>query len=97
MLLERNLLPTEDAFPIERAYLALGDSAVAYSSFDGAAGIRGLALGPCVLSHCQQQFALAAKWHEWRGRPALAGSYARRATACKDVLQNAAECGIKAA
>ena len=97
MLLERNLLPTEDAFPIERAYLALGDSAVAYSSFDGAAGIRGLALSPPVIANCQSQFVLAARWHRWRNRPELAESYTRRAAVCKAFLQNADERGIKAA
>jgi hypothetical protein len=96
MLLERDLLAREDAFAIERCYVALTESPAAYASFDTPAGVRTLALSASVVAHCQQQFELAAKWHEWRSRPELAKSYARRAAACKHVLQNADECGIKA-
>jgi hypothetical protein len=81
-LLDRQLVGPEEALRIEslRPILAV-DAERFYAIFDD------LALKPAsfrVDPSMGEECAMAARWHDWRGRPDLAGIFRRRAQVVRD-------------
>ena len=81
ILLDHNLIGEDEAIKIERNVEMLsGDQAEAYcASFDGEKTIAWMQLSPDSWCDFAEQFDVAAKWHQWRGREGLAERYRTRA------------------
>lgn len=89
LLLDRQLLSIEEAVRCECDYRMLNptDSLDFCSGFESESDIHRQHLSAQVLARLACQFQLAARWHDWRGRPKIAAKYQLRASVVGAFLQ----------
>jgi hypothetical protein len=80
-LMDRGLIGAEEAIGIEALHPELSPTTAREfcQSFENEKVVRAMGLDDYLLGRQASEFAAAARWHEWRGRPEVAERWARRA------------------
>jgi hypothetical protein len=87
-LLDRGLIGAEEVLRIERSRPELAPGAESFgAAYEDAESIRRQRLGEVVLRGLAGEFAIASRWHEWRGRPQLAAAFRLRAAVVASVAK----------
>lgn len=84
VLLDHGLLGPPEALLVERCYSVL-------ASVDSPGRGCWHSLSARSLESSIARFALAARWHDWRGRPALAAQYRQQESDVRKALRNISE------
>jgi hypothetical protein len=86
ILLDNGLIGPQEARDLERQRPILSNDATVFDSFENESLLRRMGhLRPILEGHAQA-FEVAAKWHTWRGREALAERYRLRRDTVQRVL-----------
>jgi hypothetical protein len=88
-LLDHNLIDAEEAVRLERIHYMLSEKygEVFCAAYDDEDHVRRLGLNALTGESLAEQFDVAARWHERRGRPELADTYRARARIVREAGQ----------